>query len=356
MNVVQTYDEVSSSDFSQLIDALETVSDGAVSPSESDVAEAYDGKRSMLMGHESALEAVIQDFAGDDGNLADDAAAAFFGTSEGQMDAGSVGDIHRESVAPGDDDGVWGDLEGEIVATYGSDSQYIHARILVGDDTGVASITVFADAFEEMAIDESVLSVGNTIRVESVVTEEYEGNVELKATTAASISPIDAEFDVPDQNTPFDGRIVDFAGTDQDNGLVLRCDVDDCSRVLDSGSCTEHGSRTSENYDLRLKLVITDGRDSRTYILDADAVEQLVGLSLQDALKRARDAHDMTIISKEMRPNLIGRTVTGTASEVGTNCLVDEIAVNDIPPAVGDDLVDGREQVAAVQAAAGKDS
>ena len=85
-----------------------------------------------------------------------------------------------------------------------------------------------------------------------------------------------------------------------------RCTVDSCTRVLQNGSCAEHGE-VDGKYDLRLKGVIDDGINVFEVILNEQTTEFLTGINLSEAEAMATEAVDTGVVLTKMRNMLLGK-------------------------------------------------
>jgi replication factor A1 len=100
------------------------------------------------------------------------------------------------------------------------------------------------------------------------------------------------------------------------SGLVMRCPT--CRKVLLNGMCREH-AKVEGKPDLRIKAILDDGTGAVNCILGKDLTESLLGKTMDECTKMAKDAMSDAVVESEARTKLTARTV-----RVRGNVLVDE--------------------------------
>jgi replication factor A1 len=238
------------------------------------------------------------------------------------------GSPDNETVALADiengdiEDDAWVDVEAEVAQLWESDHGSIIQTGLLADDSGTLKFTAWATSF-----DEAPLSEGDTVALGSVKTSYWEGgdqwSVELNKAT--EITAIDAEFEV-DQTEEFTGSLVAIQGK---SGLIKRCPKEDCTRVLQNGSCSEHGEVEGE-FDLRIKAVLDNGQDTQEVLLDREMTEALTGVSLEDAKSLAMDALDTDVVAQRFCDMLETLYFEVSGPIIGRYLLVEEIDVGEV--------------------------
>ena len=108
------------------------------------------------------------------------------------------------------------------------------------------------------------------------------------------------------------------------SGLIKRCPVEGCTRVLQNGRCSEHGEVDGE-FDMRIKGVLDDGHEVTEVIFDQEATEDITGISLDEAKQMAMDALDTTVVADEIRGKLLGRYYRVTGPMFGRYVLADAV-------------------------------
>jgi len=293
-------------------------------------------RRDYLFDHDDAVEELLTSRVSDENE--DDAIGIFYGTSIGDTTIDALED-HHDDVSG--DDGAWLNVDVEILRDFDNDHDAVYGSYLVGDDTGQTTLTIFADAASEMGADDVSLQEGDSVHIENAVTEAYNGNISLKATSAAELEQR-PEFnpDVPEDSTEF---IVRVAELQEKSGLIKRCPEDDCTMVLDGTKCREHGSVDEPEWDLRMKLAVTDGAEDEVYIADQDVTETLTGLTLEEAQEKAMDAADASVVEDELASFIHGRTIRGEVTELGSTNVINEARAVSNAPDVSNLLVEARE-------------
>lgn len=98
----------------------------------------------------------------------------------------------------------------------------------------------------------------------------------------------------------------------EDSGFILRCT--ECRRVLREGACAEHGPNDG-NSDIRLRLVMDDGRSSVSLLTNKAATLELLGMD-EDQMKAAVDEDGQMAFVQSLRSKLLGRTVKATGRTI----------------------------------------
>ena len=209
------------------------------------------------------------------------------------------GGSERVQVNDIDEDEQWVDLRVELVDLWEPRSDSIAQVGLLGDESG----TIKFVAFETSDLPE--LEEGQAYELTNVVTDEYEGSYSVKLNRTTGITEIDETIEVGDNADTVEGALVDLQSG---SGLIQRCPEEDCTRVLQTGRCSEHGQVEGE-FDLRIKGVLDDGETVTEVIFDREATEELTGMSLEEAKDMAMDALDTTVVAEEMAEDILGRYV-----------------------------------------------
>ena len=322
-------------------DSIDAASDGAA-PEADAIQEAYlDGRCKWSLLEEEAIGYAIDEVSVD-GDVADDARGIYFGRGDARAGHVQIADLEPLHGAAADGEGAWLDVKVKVTRVWAADSDAVYRRLQVGDETGRTNLTIFQDAADAIDLTSVGLQEGDTFWVESAVTERFNGSVNLKVTTAASLAPASDEFDpdVPEPREEFAAQVTDVNSA---SGLIPRCPVADCSYVLDSNRCRDHGSQDEVAYDLRLKLQVGTGADTYEFIVGREETAGLTGINLEQAKAMATDAADYTVVEDTMAQALHGKTVTGEVLTWGDTYVVEEIAVLESAPDPDGVLQDVRE-------------
>jgi len=214
-----------------------------------------------------------------------------------------------------DRDEQWVDLRVQVADLWEPRSESISQVGLLGDESG----TIKFVAFETSDLPE--LTEGASYALGNVVTDEYDGDYSVKLNRTTTITELDEEIEVGDDDVSVEGALVDMQSG---SGLIKRCPEEECTRVLQNGRCSEHGEGDGE-FDLRIKGVLDDGDEVHEVIFDADATEQLTGIGLEEAKQMAMDALDTTVVADEMAEDIVGRYYRVTGPTLGRYVLANEM-------------------------------
>lgn len=223
---------------------------------------------------------------------------------ETDIDAEGV-DTENETVALAeiDEPEQWIDVTAKVVDLWEPQSDAIGQVGLLGDESGTTKFTAWAKS------DLPTLTEDQTYHLQNLVTDEYQGQYSVKLNSTTTIEDVDEEIEVGDNSTEIAGALVNIQ---QGSGLIKRCPVDGCTRVLQNGRCSEHGEQEGE-FDLRIKGVLDDGDTVQDVIFGKEETEAVSGISLEEAQERAMDALDTSVVTDEIREETFGQyyRVTG---------------------------------------------
>ncbi|GGC52491.1 replication factor A [Haloferax sulfurifontis] len=229
--------------------------------------------------------------------------------------AGGAGGNEQTLLNDIDEDEKWVDVRAKVVELWKPRSESVAQVGLLGDDSGRMKFI----AFTTSGLPE--LEEGKSYALGNVVTDEYQGNFSVKLNRTTSITELDEEIEVGDDSTSVEGALVDIQSG---SGLIKRCPEEGCTRVLQNGRCSEHGSVEGE-FDLRIKAVVDDGEEVHEVIFNREMTEELTGIELDEAKQMAMDALDTTIVEEEMRGDLVGFYYRVTGPTLGRYVLANEV-------------------------------
>ncbi|GGL28727.1 replication factor A [Halarchaeum sp. CBA1220] len=209
----------------------------------------------------------------------------------------------------------WVDITAKVVDLWEPRSDSVAQVGLLGDESGTIKFTKWA------ASDLDELDEGQVYRLGNVVTDEYQGRYSVKLNRTTTITEVDEDIEVGDDETSVEGALVDIQSG---SGLIKRCPEEDCTRVLQNGRCSEHGEVEGE-FDLRIKGVLDDGEDVHEIILNEEATTDLTGIGLEEAKQQAMDALDTTVVADEMREMLLGQYYRVTGPTLGRYVLANDV-------------------------------
>jgi replication factor A1 len=226
------------------------------------------------------------------------------------------------SVAEIDTPEEWLTVEVKVVELWEPSSESIGQTGLVGDETGTVKFT----AWEKSDVPE--LEEGATYRLENVVTDEFQGRMSIKLNSSTEVEKIDAEIEVGDDEVEVEGALV---AIQSGSGLIKRCPEEGCTRVLQNGRCSEHGDVEGE-FDMRVKGVLDDGKETYDVLLDREATERVTGIEMEEAKQEAMDALDTSVVTDRIESLLVGRYFRVEGPRVGRYVLGEEVEEMDGTP------------------------
>jgi len=253
------------------------------------------------------------------------------GTNE-KLGAGEINETDR-----------WIEFEGVVIETYDTSVDSIAQQGRLADHTGSIRFTIWKSSNVDHEFE-----VGQTLNLEPVVTNEFQGEYEIKVENVTQIEEKtgDEALDIdPDEFTEsVSGALIDFQ---PQMGLIDRCPGpdSDCNRVLQQNDeCPDCGDVTSE-IDLRTKAILDSGEDNWTIFLDEDQTSQLVNvqnedgdivpLTIEEAKNLAQNHGDRSVVSTIIEGNLHGEYVHITGRDRGDRFDVETIQLVD-PPTIGE--------------------
>ena len=111
----------------------------------------------------------------------------------------------------------------------------------------------------------------------------------------------------------------------EDSGIIYRCP--ECRRVLRDGECATHGAQDG-NMDVRLRLVLDNGKSTISLIVNKSATESLLGMSQADISSNVSENGSMQFI-QDLRERLLGRELLANGrtivDEQGAMLLSDDV-------------------------------
>lgn len=113
----------------------------------------------------------------------------------------------------------------------------------------------------------------------------------------------------------------------EDSGLIKRCP--ECRRVLRDGECATHGAQEGET-DVRLRMVLDDGKSTISLIINKSASESLIGMNQEKISSHIVENGTMAFV-QELRELLLGKKLKANGrtivDEQGAMLLSDEVEI-----------------------------
>jgi len=174
-------------------------------------------------------------------------------------------------------------LHVKFVEEWESRSERMLQTGLLGDETGRIKFVLWKDDTKEK------LEPGRVYHVTNAKVDEYNGRLSLVLNSSVY------EADEPDVDIAV-GTVLDvYAGTivqiSGGSGLVKRCPVEGCNRVLSRQNfCPIHEIQNDYHYDLRIKAVLDDGHKAYNVLIGREVTEALTGMTMDQAIDLASES------------------------------------------------------------------
>lgn len=212
-------------------------------------------------------------------------------------------------------DEEWVNVEVKVDDLWEPRSDSISQVGLVGDDSGKTKFTAFETS------DLALLEEGQSYRLENVVSEEYEGDINIKLNSRTEIIELDEEVEIGDNTVTMAGVLASIAS---DSGLIKRCPEEECTYVLSEGRCDAHGPQDEHEFDLRIKGTVDNGVEAHDIIINQEVTEELTGMSLSEAQEIAKDKLEITAVREQFKDDLVGQYLTLQATPYKGNNMINE--------------------------------
>lgn len=223
----------------------------------------------------------------------------------------------REDALVGEinEDELWVDLRVKVEDLWEPNHDSMSQVGLLGDESGTIKFTSFKTS------DLPDLDEGKSYKLQNVVSDEYNGSYSVKLNKTTEITELDEDIEVGDDSIEYEGVLIDIQSG---SGLIKRCPNEDCTRVLDSSRCAEHGDVDDHEFDLRIKGVLDDGDDVCEVIFDKEMTESATGYSLEDAKELAKQEYDTTVVAERMADKIHSQFFHVTGPRIGQYLLVND--------------------------------
>lgn len=203
-------------------------------------------------------------------------------------------------------------------------------------------------AWEELPIEANKLPL--TVKLSGVRVRAWQGIPDITVDTAKQVEfldtpPWDESINLEDhvveveltELTKSSSRVgITTKGTivsvRDDSGIILRCV--ECRRVLRDGECASCGSSESQQ-DVRLRLVIDNGEDTASLLINKAASIKLTGLD-EDTMAQKIESEGKMEFVQSLRDMMLGRVVKANGrtivDEQGAMILADHAELDDDDP------------------------
>lgn len=200
----------------------------------------------------------------------------------------------------------WVTVVAKVVQLYDNDVDSIFQVGLIDDGT-----TTKATVWEKA--DAPTLEEGKVYEFRNVITNEYEGDINIEVNSQSEIVESDEEIAASGEEVTFEGSVV---SVHNNSGLI--------ARDPESGQTVDTSKVNDYEDDLRLMTVMDDGEETYKVVFDAEMTEDLTGIDLERATEMATEAIDREVVRREMKPMVLGRYFTVTGPRIGNYLYVEE--------------------------------
>jgi replication factor A1 len=236
-------------------------------------------------------------------------------------DGGTADIVEVSSIS---EEGDWVTIVAEVVDLWEPNSDSIQQVGLLDDGTGTIKFTSWKKS------DAPTVEEGMVYMFENVVTSEYDGNYSVQVNSNSDITASDQDIQTSGEEVEFEGFVVDVQDR---SGLIAR---DEDGQVVDPSNADEYED------DLRLMVVIDNGDELYTAVLNRELTEEFTGINLEEAKEMAVEAIDRDVVRGEMKPLIMGEYLTVRGPRMGRYINVDEYDEGVSPPSVDELLVKAR--------------
>jgi replication factor A1 len=194
-------------------------------------------------------------------------------------------------------------LRVKFVEEWESKSERMMQTGLVGDETGRIKFVLWQDESKER------LELGRVYEIINAKVDEFNGRLSI------SLNPATYSAEEPTADIAVGTRMDEVSGTivqvSKGSGLVRRCPVEGCNRVLSRQNfCPIHEIQNSFNYDLRIKGVVDNGQRAYNVLVNREVTEALSGMTMDQAIEIASNSPlGLEEIQSVLTERLCGRYV-----------------------------------------------
>ncbi len=221
----------------------------------------------------------------------------------------------------------------KMVQEWEARSERILQTGLVGDPTGTTKFTIWKEDGKEPLTSDTVYDIYYA------TVDEYNGRLSLVLNSGTVVPDEEAELDVGAGGQVYGGAIVHVG---QGSGLVKRCPVEGCNRVLSRQNyCPIHEIQPEFRYDLRIKAVLDDGVTTKNILMQRETTEAAAGLTLDEAVDLAENSPlGMDEVFLRVQSAVMGRYLDCRGRDMDTTVLVTGAERHRFDPAALAALID----------------
>ncbi len=224
-------------------------------------------------------------------------------------------------------------LRVKFVEEWESKSERMMQSGLVGDETGRIKFVLWQDESKER------LELGRVYEIINAKVNDFNGRLSI------SLNPSTYSADEPDVDIAVGTRLDEVSGTivqiSKGSGLVRRCPVEGCNRVLSRQNfCPIHEIQNNFNYDLRIKGVVDDGHRAYNVLMNREVTEALSQMTMDQAIEIASNSPlGLEEIQTDLTEHLCGRYIKCFGNEFDGRIIVKSAEFIHLNPNVTTELL-----------------
>jgi len=205
-------------------------------------------------------------------------------------------------------------VRGKVVQEWEATHDRILQSGMIADETGAARFVIWKEEGLER------LNPGSVYTIYYATVDDFNGRLSLTL-NSATVVPEEGDIEVNTGSESFQGAFVHLA---PGSGLVRRCPVEGCNRVLSRQNyCPVHEIQSRYHYDLRIKGWLDNGEETREILVSRGQTEGLVGMSLDEARELAENNPlGMDEVFLRFREALVGRYLSCRGRQIDNRLLV----------------------------------
>lgn len=156
------------------------------------------------------------------------------------------------------------------------------------------------------------INIGQYATIEILASIALPGAETLNAPTKRTLDEIERSGGA--QGIVVEGVVLEVK---KGSGLIFRCSMEGCNRVLQNRQCALHPAKQEGVPDLRIKAVVDDGLGAATFFANREATEKLLGKTLAQCQQQARDAMTVDVIQDDIERVLASKRVLVYGNALG---------------------------------------
>lgn len=222
-------------------------------------------------------------------------------------------------------------VRGKVVQEWEATHDRILQSGMIADESGAVRFVIWKEEGLER------LTPGGVYTIYYATVDDFNGRLSLTLNTATMV-PEEGDIQVNTGSESFQGAFVHLA---PGSGLVRRCPVEGCNRVLSRQNyCPVHEIQSRYHYDLRIKGWLDNGEETREVLVSRGQTEGLVGMSLDQARELAENNPlGMDEVFLRFREALVGRYLSCRGRQIDNRLLVSACEILHYQPELLADLL-----------------